>query len=75
MYQAIERKCNAITMSYATMFDDPYQFFGLLHKKVLVFRQCGAVWFTWQHLNTEVPLLITLIISDRQLLIKLNLYL
>ena len=58
-----------------TLADDPYQFLWLLNEKILIFRQCRAVWFTWQHLNTEVPLLVTLIISDGQLLFKLNLHL
>lgn len=56
-------------------FDDPYQFFRFLYKKVLIFRQCRAIWFTWQHLNIEVPLLVALVISDGQLLLKFNLYL
>lgn len=75
LMKQVSNKGNFMKIFCTNKADDPYQLLWFLNEEVLILRQCRAIWFTWQHLNIEVPLLISLIIRDGQLLFKLNLYL
>lgn len=55
------------------MLNNSYQFLWVFYKQVLVVRKGGPVFVARPHLHTKESLLVTLVIRDCQLLLKLNL--
>ncbi len=50
-----------------------YKLRRFLHKHILVFPEGGAIGIARQHFHLEVPLFVSPVVSNRQLLLQFNL--